>query len=116
MSTSSSRSEWRRRLRLDLVRACADGRLPQQPDRDRSDHWPRHARRAGQDERAFTNLIAEPDASEEAVADAVNDTLKAIAASLLMEQVLAPRFNFTPKNVRVAERRASTTAKEAMTP
>ncbi len=32
------------------------------------------------------------------VADAVNDTLKAIAASLLMEQVLAPRFDFTPKD------------------
>ncbi len=46
----------------------------------------------------FTNLIAEPDAAEDAVVDAVNDTLKAIAASLLMEQVLAPRFNFTPKN------------------
>ncbi len=46
----------------------------------------------------FTNLIAEPDASEDAVTDAVNDTLKAIAASLLMEQVLAPKFNFTPKN------------------
>ncbi|WP_163381374.1 DEAD/DEAH box helicase [Cyclobacterium sp. SYSU L10401] len=46
----------------------------------------------------FTNLIAEPDASEETVTDAVNDTLKAISASLLMEQVLAPRFNFTPKN------------------
>lgn len=46
----------------------------------------------------FTNLIAEPDASEEAVTEAVNDTLKAIAASLLMEQVLAPRFSFTPKN------------------
>jgi superfamily II DNA or RNA helicase len=45
----------------------------------------------------FTNLIAEPDATEEVVAGAVNDTLKAIAASLLMEQVLAPRFNFTPK-------------------
>ena len=45
----------------------------------------------------FTNLIAEPDASEEAVADAVNDTLKAIAASLLMEQVLIPKFDFTPK-------------------
>src|SRR6202171_451225 len=45
----------------------------------------------------FTNLIAEPDASEEAVAEAVNDTLKAIAASLLMEQVLAPRFEFRPK-------------------
>jgi hypothetical protein len=46
----------------------------------------------------FTNLIAEPDASEDAVTEAVNDTLKAIAASLLMEQVLAPRFNFTPKH------------------
>ena len=32
------------------------------------------------------------------MAEAVNDTLKAIAASLLMEQVLAPRFEFTPKN------------------
>jgi superfamily II DNA or RNA helicase len=46
----------------------------------------------------FTNLIAEPDASEGAVAEAVNDTLKAIAASLLMEQVLAPRFEFRPKH------------------
>jgi hypothetical protein len=45
----------------------------------------------------FTNLIAEPDASEETVNEAVNDTLKAIAASLLMEQVLAPKFTFTPK-------------------
>ena len=45
----------------------------------------------------FTNLIAEPDASEQAVTEAVNDTLKAIAASLLMEQVLAPRFSFVPK-------------------
>lgn len=46
----------------------------------------------------FTNLIAEPDASEGVVTEAVNDTLKAIAASLLMEQVLAPRFEFKPKN------------------
>lgn len=46
----------------------------------------------------FTNLIAEPDAVESAVTEAVNDTLKAIAASLLMEQVLAPRFEFKPKN------------------
>jgi hypothetical protein len=52
----------------------------------------------GKDVATFTNLIAEPDASEAAVAEAINDTLKAIAASLLMEQVLAPRFNFTPKN------------------
>ncbi|MFE9276814.1 DEAD/DEAH box helicase [Paenibacillus glucanolyticus] len=46
----------------------------------------------------FTNLIAEPDASEEAVTEAVNDTLKAIAASLLMEQVLSPRFEFKSKH------------------
>ncbi|GGB11773.1 hypothetical protein GCM10011491_44600 [Brucella endophytica] len=45
----------------------------------------------------FSNLIAAPDASDEAVTEAVNDTLKAIAASLLMEKVLAPRFQFTPK-------------------
>jgi hypothetical protein len=52
----------------------------------------------GKEVATFTNLIAEPDASETAVVEAINDTLKAIAASLLMEQVLAPRFNFTPKN------------------
>ena len=52
----------------------------------------------GKDRARFTNLIAEPAAEEAAVVDAVNDTLKAIAASLLMEQVLAPRFEFTPKN------------------
>ena len=46
----------------------------------------------------FSNLIAAPDASDAAVTEAVNDTLKAIAASLLMEQVLAPRFEFKPKN------------------
>jgi superfamily II DNA or RNA helicase len=46
----------------------------------------------------FTNLIAEPDATESVVTEAVNDTLKAIAASLLMEQVLAPRFEFKPKH------------------
>lgn len=52
----------------------------------------------GKETATFTNLIAEPDASEAAVVGAINDTLKAIAASLLMEQVLAPRFTFTPKD------------------
>lgn len=51
----------------------------------------------GKSQARFTNLIAEPDAAEEAVTDAINDTLKAISASLLMEQVLAPKFNFVPK-------------------
>ncbi len=54
----------------------------------------------GKSRARFTNLIAEPDAAEAAVTEAVNDTLKAIAASLLMEQVLAPRFNFTAKSVK----------------
>ncbi|WP_374356421.1 DEAD/DEAH box helicase [Thermomonas sp.] len=52
----------------------------------------------GKERSRFTNLIAEPTADEAVVVAAVNDTLKAIAASLLMEQVLAPRFEFTPKN------------------
>lgn len=46
----------------------------------------------------FTNLVAEPMAAQGDVVEAVNDTLKAIAASLLMEQVIAPRFDFTPKD------------------
>ena len=52
----------------------------------------------GKERSRFTNLIAEPAAGEAEVVAAVNDTLKAIAASLLMEQVLAPRFEFTPTN------------------
>lgn len=51
----------------------------------------------GKSHARFTNLIAEPDASQGLVTEAVNDTLKAIAASLLMEQVLAPKFEFKPK-------------------
>ena len=45
----------------------------------------------------FTNLIAQPDALDDEVRIAVNNMLKAISASLLMEQVLAPNFNFKPK-------------------
>lgn len=52
----------------------------------------------GKERTRFTNLIAEPTAEQAAVAEAVNDMLKAISASLLMEQVLAPRYDFTPKN------------------
>jgi len=52
----------------------------------------------GKSRARFTNLISEPDAAQEVVTEAVNDTLKAIAASLLMEQVLAPRFEFKPKH------------------
>ena len=45
----------------------------------------------------FTNLIVEPAAEADEVKTAVNTMLKAITASLLMEQVLAPNFDFKPK-------------------
>jgi hypothetical protein len=45
----------------------------------------------------FTNLIAEPDASQSEVKVSVNNMLKAITASLLMEQVLAQNFTFKTK-------------------
>lgn len=45
----------------------------------------------------FTNLIPCPDALQDDVAMAVNDFLKAISASLLMEQVMAPKWNFKTK-------------------
>lgn len=45
----------------------------------------------------FTNLIAQPDAEDDLVKLSVNNMLKAITASLLMEQVLAPSFKFKPK-------------------
>ncbi len=45
----------------------------------------------------FTNLIPCPDAAQEDVGIAVNNMLKAITASLLMEQVMAPKWNFKTK-------------------
>lgn len=45
----------------------------------------------------FTNLIAQPDAHDDEVKLSVNNMLKAITASLLMEQVLAPNWNFKTK-------------------
>lgn len=45
----------------------------------------------------FTNLIANPDATGEEVTLSVNNMLKAITCSLLMEQVLAPNFKFKTK-------------------
>lgn len=45
----------------------------------------------------FTNLIAQPDATTDEVKLSVNSMLKAITASLLMEQVLAPNFTFKAK-------------------
>ena len=45
----------------------------------------------------FTNLIAEPAATEEQTTVAVQNMLKAITCSLLMEQVIAPKFDFKPR-------------------
>lgn len=45
----------------------------------------------------FTNLIAQPEAIQDDVKVATNNMLKAITASLLMEQVLAPSFKFKTK-------------------
>lgn len=45
----------------------------------------------------FTNLIAQPDAEDAEVKLSVNNMLKAITASLLMEQVLAPNWKFKIK-------------------
>lgn len=51
----------------------------------------------GKSHAQFTNLIAEPDASQGEVKVSVNNMLKAITASLLMEQVLAQNFTFRSK-------------------
>ena len=51
----------------------------------------------GKEHAQFTNLIAQPDAATDEVKYSVNNILKAITASLLMEQVLAPNFTFKTK-------------------
>ena len=48
----------------------------------------------GKDTAKFVNMIAMPDAEKADVKVAVNDFLKAITASLLMEQVMAPSWKF----------------------
>ncbi|PIR03885.1 MAG: ATP-dependent helicase [Candidatus Magasanikbacteria bacterium CG11_big_fil_rev_8_21_14_0_20_39_34] len=48
----------------------------------------------------FTNLIAQPDATDETVKISVNNMLKAITCSLLMEQVMAPHFEFKAKSTK----------------
>ena len=48
----------------------------------------------GKETARFVNMIAMPDAEQADVKVAVNDFLKAITASLLMEQVMAPSWNF----------------------
>lgn len=48
----------------------------------------------GKETARFTNMIAMPEAEQGDVKVAVNDFLKAITASLLMEQVMAPSWRF----------------------
>jgi len=56
----------------------------------------------------FTNLIAQPDAEDDAIKLSVNNMLKAISASLLMEQVLAPNFIFKTRKFPNEEHEAGT--------
>lgn len=51
----------------------------------------------GKEQAQFSNLIAAPDSAQDDVTRSVNDMLKAIVASLLMEQVMAPSWNFKTK-------------------
>jgi vacuolar-type H+-ATPase subunit F/Vma7 len=52
----------------------------------------------------FTNLIAQPDAASDEVKLSVNNMLKAITASLLMEQVLAPNVKFKTRRFEQEEK------------
>ena len=53
---------------------------------------------AGKPHAQFTNLISQPDAEDNDVKVSVNNMLKAITVSLLMEQVLVPAINFKPRS------------------
>ncbi|MDW2031566.1 helicase-related protein [Vibrio sp. 665] len=52
----------------------------------------------GKSHAQFTNLIAQPDAQDDDVKVSVNNMLKAITTSLLMEQILAPSIQFKPRS------------------
>ncbi|MDN3700757.1 DEAD/DEAH box helicase [Vibrio artabrorum] len=56
----------------------------------------------------FTNLIAQPDAQDDDVKVSVNNMLKAITTSLLMEQILAPSIQFKPRSQWQGELPANT--------
>ena len=53
----------------------------------------------GKEHAQFTNLIAQPDADDADVTNSVNNMLKAITVSLLMEQILAPNVTFKPRSL-----------------
>lgn len=52
----------------------------------------------GKSHAQFINLVAAPNAESEEVNSSVNNMIKAITASLLMEQVMAPKFKFVPRD------------------
>ena len=57
----------------------------------------------GKETARFINMIAMPDAEQPEVKIAVNDFLKAITASLLMEQVMAPNWHFKTFKEEIVE-------------
>lgn len=61
----------------------------------------------GKEHAQFINLIPCPEAAQDDVSMAVNDFLKAISASLLMEQVMAPRWTFKTKREEIDELEAA---------
>lgn len=68
----------------------------------------------GKEVARFTNLVSRPFASDETVGRAVNDMLKAISVSLLMEQVMAPIFRF--RTVKGADEFDGSAAKSKPSP
>lgn len=58
----------------------------------------------------FTNLLQQPAAADDEVTYTVNNMLKAITASLLMEQVLAPDFKFKAKKSNEQKNSSTNTA------
>ena len=70
----------------------------------------------GKDTARFINMIAMPDAEHPNVKVAVNDFLKAITASLLMEQVMAPSWNFKTTKEETIDENINTIYVEGLKP
>lgn len=70
----------------------------------------------GKESAQFINLIAQPDAEQENVVVAINDFLKAITASLLMEQVMAPSWKFKTVKDEEDEEQPNTIVVEGLKP
>lgn len=70
----------------------------------------------GKDTARFINMIAMPDAEQPDVKVAVNDFLKAITASLLMEQVMAPSWHFKTTKEETIDENVNTIVVEGLKP